>query len=105
MNVLTANGFVNDGGTYSDWDLLWSHDYPFNDKAVREVIAKLKPHQKVSMIQSETNYTRVGNSLKCKDATLGGWRITSTNQCELIWEYTEFITLNPIKIIFLENNL
>ena len=36
------------GGPDSDWDVLWSHDYPFIK--LKDNISSLKPHQKVAYI-------------------------------------------------------
>ena len=49
-NVLESMGYSLDGGTYSDWDILWSHEYPFSDANLKQVISNLKPHQKVSIV-------------------------------------------------------
>lgn len=37
-------GYEMVNGSHSDWDILWSHDYPFNGK----FFTSLKPHQKVN---------------------------------------------------------
>lgn len=46
--VLQSIGYSLDGGTYSDWDLLWSHEYPFSDANTKQLLINLKPHQKVN---------------------------------------------------------
>ncbi|OXU23076.1 hypothetical protein TSAR_003252 [Trichomalopsis sarcophagae] len=43
--VLDRLGFER-GSNESDWDLLWSHDYPF--RTLYSSLIKLKPHQKVN---------------------------------------------------------
>lgn len=45
--VLDRLGFER-GTNYSDWDLLWAHDYPF--RALYPILNALKPHQKVNHI-------------------------------------------------------
>lgn len=49
--VLESVGYTLDGGTYSDWDVLWSHDYPFGNSnpTLKTAIMNLKPHQKVCL--------------------------------------------------------
>ncbi|XP_067942028.1 probable tubulin polyglutamylase ttll-15 [Watersipora subatra] len=46
--VLESLGYSLDGGTYSDWNVMWAHDYPFGDAKLKEVMLNLKPHQKVN---------------------------------------------------------
>ncbi|XP_056636211.1 probable tubulin polyglutamylase ttll-15 isoform X2 [Diorhabda sublineata] len=43
--ILDRLGYKKDDN-YSDWDLLWAHDYPFTE--LRSQLIKLKPHQKVN---------------------------------------------------------
>ncbi|XP_071963144.1 probable tubulin polyglutamylase ttll-15 [Antedon mediterranea] len=47
MAVFDRIGYIK-GGHNSDWDVLWSHDYPFTE--LREKISKIRPHQKVNHI-------------------------------------------------------
>ena len=49
--VLESLGYNIDGGTYSEWDILWSHDYPFGDAAMKKLLQNLKPHQKVGKME------------------------------------------------------
>ena len=39
-------GYQQVDGSTQDWDVLWSHDYPFG----KEFFTSLKPHQKVSIL-------------------------------------------------------
>lgn len=43
--VLQRSGFEH-GNNKSDWDLLWSHDYPF--RLLQQKMRSLKPHQLVN---------------------------------------------------------
>lgn len=54
-NVLKSLQFSVDGGTYSDWHLLWSHEYPFISPELKERLMNLKPYQKVLYL-GDVNY-------------------------------------------------
>ena len=45
IDVLHRIGYTYTTDGNSDWDLLWSHNYPFTDKNTQ--LQELKPYQKV----------------------------------------------------------
>lgn len=45
IDVLDRVGYTYTTNGDGDWDLLWSHNYPFTDLATQ--LQKLKPYQKV----------------------------------------------------------
>ena len=47
-NVFARGGYIRShtiGETSNDWDVLWTHDYPFSK--MKDKLVNLKPHQKV----------------------------------------------------------
>ena len=46
FDLLERAGYVRDSLS-SDWNLLWSHEYPF--RVLRDRLTKLGKHQKVSL--------------------------------------------------------
>lgn len=47
MDAFDKLGYVMVNGTEEEWDILWSHEYPFTDTILKY---QLQPHQRVSII-------------------------------------------------------
>ena len=89
--VLSSLKFSLDGGTYSDWDLLWSHDYPFSDANLKQLLLNLKPHQKVpvSLTMTFTSHSQWPSPLTHNDLHLS---LTMTfTSLQHIYSYAHFI--------------